>query len=45
MINMGEVSEKYGYTVAHYLIVPLTGAFLIDIFQMLVIITAINMFK
>ena len=45
MINMGEVSEKYGYTVNPYLIVPLTGAFLIDIFQMPVIITAINMFK
>lgn len=45
MINMGEVSGKYGYTVNPYLIVPLTGAFLIDIFQMPVIITAINMFK
>ena len=45
MINMGEVSEKYGYTVNPYLIVPLTGAFLIDIFQMPVIIGAINMFK
>ena len=45
MINMGEVSNKYGYTVNPYLIVPLTGAFLIDIFQMPVIITAINMFK
>ena len=45
MINMGEVSSKYGYTVNPYLIVPLTGAFLIDIFQMPVIITAINMFK
>lgn len=45
MINMGEVSGKYGYTVNPYLVVPLTGAFLIDIFQMPVIITAINMFK
>lgn len=45
MINMEEVSSKYGYTVNPYLIVPLTGAFLIDIFQMPVIITAINMFK
>nr|WP_307776448.1 sodium/glutamate symporter [uncultured Cetobacterium sp.] len=45
MINMGEVSGKYGYTVNPYLIVPLTGAFLIDIFQMPVIITAINMFS
>ena len=45
MINMGEVSNKYGYTVNPYLIVPLTGAFLIYIFQMPVIITAINMFK
>lgn len=45
MINMGEVSGKYGYTVSPYIIVPLTGAFLIDIFQMPVIITAINLFK
>ncbi len=45
MINMGEVSNKYGYTVNPYLIVPLTGAFLIDMFQMPVILTAINMFK
>lgn len=45
MINMGEISGKYGYTVNPYLIVPLTGAFLIDIFQMPVILTAINMFK
>ena len=45
MINMGEISGKYGYTVNPYLIVPLTGAFLIDIFQMPVIITALNMVK
>lgn len=45
MLNMGEVSERYGYTVNPYLIVTLTGAFLIDIFQMPVIIGAINMFK
>jgi len=45
MINMGEVSGRYGYTVNPYLIIPLTGAFLIDIFQMPIIITAINLFK
>lgn len=45
MINMGEVSGRYGYTVNPYLIIPLTGAFLIDIFQMPVIITAINLLK
>lgn len=45
MINMGEVSSRYGYTMNPYLIIPLTGAFLIDIFQMPVIITAINLFK
>ena len=45
MLNMGEVSERHGYTVNPYLVVTLTGAFLIDIFQMPVIITAINMFK
>lgn len=45
MINMGEVSSRYAYTINPYLVVPLTGAFLIDIFQMPVIITAINLFK
>ena len=45
MINMGEVSRKFGYTMNPYLVVPLTGAFLIDIFQMPVIITAINIFS
>ncbi len=45
MLNMGEVSERYGYTANPYLIVTLTGAFLIDIFQMPTIITAINIFK
>lgn len=45
MLNMGEISERYGYTANPYLIVTLTGAFLIDIFQMPVIITAINLFK
>lgn len=45
MLNMGEISERHGYTVNPYLIVTLTGAFLIDIFQMPVIIGAINIFK
>lgn len=45
MINMDEISSKYGFTETPYLIVPLTGAFLIDIFQMPVIITAINIFS
>lgn len=45
MLNMGEISERHGYTVNPYLIVTLIGAFLIDIFQMPVIIGAINMFK
>ncbi len=45
MLNMSEVSDRYGYTVNPFLIVTLTGAFLIDIFQMPVIITAINLFK
>ncbi|MGL5988150.1 sodium/glutamate symporter [Cetobacterium sp.] len=45
MLNMGEVSERHGYTPNPYLIVTLTGAFLIDIFQMPIIITAINIFK
>ena len=45
MINMGEVSNRYGYTSNPYLIVPLTGAFLIDLFQLPIIVTAINIFK
>lgn len=45
MINMGEVSNKYGYTANPYLIVPLTGAFLIDMVQIPVIVTAINLFS
>lgn len=45
MLNMGEISERHGYTVNPYLIVTLTGAFLIDIFQMPVIIGTINIFK
>lgn len=45
MLNMGEISERHGYTINPYLIVTLTGAFLIDIFQMPVIIGAINIFK
>lgn len=45
MLNMAEISERHGYTVNPYLIVTLTGAFLIDIFQMPVIIGAINIFK
>lgn len=45
MLNMGEISKRHGYTVNPYLIVTLTGAFLIDIFQMPVIIGAINIFK
>ena len=45
MINMNEISSKYGYTTNPFLIVPLCGAFLIDMFQMPVIITAINLFK
>lgn len=45
MINMGEVSGRFGYTANPYIVVPLTGAFLIDIFQMPIILTAINIFK
>lgn len=45
MLNMGEVADRHGYTMNPFLIVTLTGAFLIDIFQMPIIIMAINMFK
>lgn len=45
MSNMGEVSSKYGYTVHPYIIVSITGAFLIEIFQMPIILTAIKLFS
>ena len=44
MSNMGEVSSKYGYTLHPYIIVSITGAFLIEIFQIPIILTAINIF-
>ena len=45
MGNMVEVSSKYGYTAHPYIIVTITGAFLIEVFQIPIILTAINIFS
>ena len=45
MANMGAVTEKFGPSRKAFLIVPIAGAFLIDVFGMPIIITTINMFK
>ena len=43
MSNMGEVSSKYGYTLHPYLIVSITGAFIIEVFQIPMIVTAVTL--
>ncbi|HHY92455.1 MAG TPA: sodium/glutamate symporter [Firmicutes bacterium] len=43
--NMGAVTEKYGMSTKAFLIVPLVGAFLIDLFGIPSILTFINIFK
>ena len=45
MANMGAITEKFGPSRKAFLIVPIAGAFLIDVFGMPVIITTINLFK
>ncbi|ATP40105.1 sodium/glutamate symporter [Solibacillus sp. R5-41] len=45
MANMSAVVAKYGPSRKAFLIVPIVGAFLIDVFGMPIIITTINMFK
>lgn len=45
MANMGAITEKFGPSRKAFLIVPIVGAFLIDVFGMPVIITTINLFK
>ncbi|STZ76456.1 sodium/glutamate symporter [Bergeriella denitrificans] len=41
--NMDAVTKKYGYSYQAFIIVPVVGAFLIDIFGMPIIITTINL--
>ena len=45
MANMAAVTERYGPSRKAYLIVPIVGAFLIDVFAMPIIITTINLFN
>ncbi len=44
MANMAAVTERYGPSRTAYLIVPIVGAFLIDVVSMPIIITTINIF-
>ncbi|RDY23726.1 sodium:glutamate symporter [Romboutsia maritimum] len=43
LANMHSVSEKYGYSEKAFLVVPLVGAFLLDLFTMPCIILFINL--
>ncbi|HEY4554656.1 MAG TPA: sodium/glutamate symporter [Bacillaceae bacterium] len=45
MANMSAVTQRFGPSRKAYLVVPIVGAFLIDVFAMPIIITTINLFK
>ncbi|MEH6944063.1 sodium/glutamate symporter [Bacillus sp. JJ722] len=45
MANMAAVTQRFGPSRKAYLIVPIVGAFLIDVLGMPIIITTINLFK
>ncbi|MBP2077025.1 sodium/glutamate symporter [Oceanobacillus polygoni] len=45
MANMDAIVSKYGPSQRAFLIVPIVGAFLIDVFAMPIIIASINMFS
>ena len=45
MANMAAVTERFGPSRKSYLVVPIVGAFLIDVFAMPIIITTINLFQ
>lgn len=45
MANMGAITERFGPSPKAFLIVPIVGAFLIDVFAMPIIITSINLLK
>ncbi|MBE1555797.1 sodium/glutamate symporter [Sporosarcina limicola] len=45
MANMAAVTERYGPSRQAFLIVPIVGAFLIDVFSIPIIIATINLFK
>lgn len=42
---MEAIVSKYGPSQKAYLVVPIVGAFLIDVFAMPIIITSINLFS
>ncbi|OAT80978.1 sodium/glutamate symporter [Bacillus sp. MKU004] len=45
MANMGAITDRFGPSPKAFLIVPIVGAFLIDVFAMPIIITSINLLK
>lgn len=45
MANMAAVTDRFGPSKKAYLIVPIVGAFLIDVFAMPIILTTINLFQ
>lgn len=45
LANMTSVSQKYGYSEKAFLVVPIVGAFLLDLFTMPCIILFINLFS
>ncbi|WP_338752240.1 sodium/glutamate symporter [Bacillus sp. FJAT-52991] len=45
MANMSAITQKFGPSQKAYLIVPIVGAFLIDVFAVPIILTSINLFS
>jgi ESS family glutamate:Na+ symporter len=45
MANMAAITDRFGPSQKAFLIVPIVGAFLIDVFAMPIIITSINLLK
>ncbi|QUW21240.1 sodium/glutamate symporter [Sporosarcina sp. Marseille-Q4063] len=45
MANMAAITGKFGHSRKAYLVVPIVGAFLVDVFAMPIIITTINIFS
>ncbi|MFD1926780.1 sodium/glutamate symporter [Sporosarcina siberiensis] len=45
MANMAAVTERFGPSRKAFLVVPIVGAFLIDVFAIPIIITSINLFQ
>lgn len=45
MANMSAITNQFGPSQKAFLVVPIVGAFLIDVFGMPIIITSINLFK